>query len=119
MSFKIYTLVRLKKNSRSEISTPFYTLLKSKKGLNLSFFRKRTQNLSFLAKIKLFFRVYHTCKNVTQRIFDKRLCCLYMSVFVWVMSIFFSLFCPLFTCLYKRTHKLSFLVQSKKKVFFF
>ena len=81
-----------------------------------------------MAKIKiafLFLNCITLVKNVTQRIFDKRFCCLYISVFVLAKSIFkpflafLSLFCPPFTCLYKRTHKLSFLVQSKKKVFFF
>ena len=90
MSLKIYTMADLKKNFRSEISTPFYTLLKSKKGLNLRFFRKRTHNLSFLTKIKTFFclNCITLVNNVTQRIFDKRFCCLYISVFVLVKSIF-------------------------------
>ena len=48
-----------KKFFRPEISTPFFILLKSKKGLNLSFFRKRTHTLSILTqnKIFLFFQI--------------------------------------------------------------
>ena len=109
---------------RPEISTPFYTILKSKKGLNLIFFRKRTHTLSFWPKTKrsfFFCNCITLVKPVTQLIFDKRFCSFYISAFVLVESIFltfFSLFWPFFTCLYKRTHILSFLAKNKKTFFF-
>ena len=98
--------------------------MKSKKGLNSRFFRKRTRTVLFYfwPKSIFFFNFITLVKTVTQRIFDNRFCCLYMSVFVLAKSIFlafFSLFCSLFTRFYQRTHTFSILTQNKKIVFFF
>ena len=103
----------------------FYALLypfEVKKGPKFELFsQKNSKSVIFdQNQIVFFLNCIKLVKNVTQRIFDKRLCCLYMSVFVLAKSMFqavFSLFCPFSRACIKELISCHFWCKAKTNFF--
>ena len=114
---------RLKKKNFFPVRN-FYALLypfEVKKGPKFELFSQKN-SYSFIFGQNQIFCFFLNCitlvKTVTQRIFDKRFCCLYMSVFVLAKSIFLAFFAPFSRASIKELILSQFWPKTKKICFF-